>query len=187
MEIRQYLASLNLFTRSEIENALGYFKPKSIAKSDYLIREGNICTSVAFVSSGVFRTFYRDNIGKELTYCITFPGTFMAAYSSYITGTETIENIQALTDCELLIIQKRDIESLASKSRHWLLFLKLMAEQQYIELEYRIFQLQKEKAKVRYENLLHKHPEYSKHIPLQYLASYLGITQRHLSRIRKRN
>jgi hypothetical protein len=59
-----------------------------------------------------------------------------------------------------------------------------MAEQQYIELERRFFQFQKNTAAQRYKELLINQPEYVQNIPLQYLASYLGITQRHLSRIR---
>ncbi|MNT99762.1 hypothetical protein D3C72_2426980 [compost metagenome] len=60
----------------------------------------------------------------------------------------------------------------------------MIAEQQYLELEKRIFQLQKETALQRYTVLLRDQPEFVQQIPLQYLASYLGITQRHLSRIR---
>jgi CRP-like cAMP-binding protein len=60
-----------------------------------------------------------------------------------------------------------------------------MAEQEYLKLEKRVFMLQKEKAERKYQDLLENHPDYLKHIPLNYLASYLGITQRHLSRIRK--
>ncbi|MCZ8285856.1 MAG: Crp/Fnr family transcriptional regulator, partial [Bacteroidia bacterium] len=52
-------------------------------------------------------------------------------------------------------------------------------------LEKRIFQLQRVHAKQRYDDLLKNHPEYVQRIPLQHIASYLGITQRHLSRIRK--
>jgi ribosomal protein L10 len=54
-----------------------------------------------------------------------------------------------------------------------------------MELETRFFQLQRDSAAQRYSTLLTNHPDYIQNIPLQYLASYLGITQRHLSRIRK--
>ena len=60
-----------------------------------------------------------------------------------------------------------------------------MAEQEYINLEKRIFVLQRESAENRYKSLLQTHPHYLNSIPLSYIASYLGITQRHLSRIRK--
>ncbi|MNL38520.1 hypothetical protein D3C87_1607400 [compost metagenome] len=61
----------------------------------------------------------------------------------------------------------------------------MIAEQQYLELENRLFLFQKEKAKERYIDLLKNQPLYVQQIPLQYLASYLGITPRHLSRLRK--
>ena len=93
--------------------------------------------------------------------------------------------MQAIADVELLVFCKQDLNKLANDSLNWVKFLKKMAELQYIELENRIFQLQKTTALQRYENLLQNHPEFVQKIPLQYLASYLGITQRHLSRIRK--
>ncbi|MNY26270.1 hypothetical protein D3C86_1601080 [compost metagenome] len=61
----------------------------------------------------------------------------------------------------------------------------MIAEQQYLELEKRLFLFQKEKAKKRYMDLLENQPDYVQQIPLQYLASYLGITSRHLSRLRR--
>jgi hypothetical protein len=62
--------------------------------------------------------------------------------------------------------------------------LKALAETEYINLEQRIF-LHSESAKERYASLLKKEPALIKHIPLGHLASYLGITQRHLSRLRR--
>ena len=109
----------------------------------------------------------------------------MTAYSSFLTAHPTQENIQAITKTELLIIQKSKFETLSHQNSNWTYFLKTIAEQQYIELEKRIFQLQKSDAKKRYAELVKNQPEFIQKIPLQYLASYLGITQRHLSRIRK--
>ncbi len=109
----------------------------------------------------------------------------IAGYSSVITGKPTSENIQALTDCELIEFSTSLIDELVSGNRKWLLFTKQIAEDQYVKLEKRIFMLQKESALIRYQELLDNHPEYLQRIPLGYLASYLGISQRHLSRLRK--
>ena len=108
----------------------------------------------------------------------------MAAYSSFITGEGSLENMQALSSAELLVIKKSEMEKL-TKSPNWIKFLKIIAEQHYLELEKRVFQLQRDNAVQRYTLLLENQPEYIQQIPLQYLSSYLGITQRHLSRIRK--
>lgn len=183
--MKTYLQSFDFLTPDDIEQLLACSAPRHLKKSDSWIREGQICKEVAFVVSGILRSYYASDKGTEITYCITFPNTFIAAYSSFITGQATEENIQALTDVELLVIPRHCIEELERKSPAWLRFLKIMAEQQYLELEKRVFQLQKNNASKRYADLIKNHPGYIQHIPLQYLASYLNITQRHLSRIRK--
>jgi hypothetical protein len=82
-------------------------------------------------------------------------------------------------------ISKNALENALLGNTNWLLFRKLMAEQEYIRLEKRIFSFLKDKAKQRYSDLINNNPDYVQLIPLQYLASYLGITQRHLSRLRR--
>ena len=183
--IKKYLKSFNVLTDDEIENIILLSTKRELNKTDYFIGEGETCKEVAFILSGTFRSFYISDKGEEITYCITFPNNLMTAYSSFITGQSTDENIQAITSVELLIIPKNKIDNLAMKNPNWVKFLKIVAEQQYIELEKRIFQLQKNNALQRYADLIKNQPEYIQNIPLQYLASYLGITQRHLSRIRR--
>jgi CRP-like cAMP-binding protein len=183
--ITNYLKSFNILTDNEIEDLTNLSTRRALNKMDYFIREGEICREVAFILSGTFRSFYISDKGEEITYCITFPNNLMTAYSSFITGQNTYENIQAITPVELLVIPKNKIDDLVLKKPNWVLFLKVIAEQQYIELEKRIFQLQKSNALQRYTDLTRNQPEYIQKIPLQYLASYLGITQRHLSRIRR--
>ncbi len=109
----------------------------------------------------------------------------MASYSSFITGDPSVETMQAISDSDLLVVRKADMEKLINGSHSWTKFLKIIAEQQYLELEKRVFELQKNSAVQRYTSLLENQPSYIQLIPLQYLASYLGVTQRHLSRIRK--
>lgn len=183
--IRNFLTSFQIFSPAEINDAVALMHSKTIKKGDFLIQEGKTCQEVAFLNSGILRTFFRSESGEETTYCITFPGVLMTAYSSLITGKPTIENIQALVTCDLLLIQKSDLDHLSETNPNWVRFLKIIAEQQYLELETRVFQFQQEKAKKRYLDLLQYQPIYVQQIPLQYLASYLGITSRHLSRLRK--
>jgi len=181
----KYLASFGILTDDEISQALAHVKIKSLRKSDYFIQEGQTCKEVCFVRSGTFRTFFCSSKSEEISYCITFPGQLLTAYSSFIAAAKSSENIQALQPATIEILSKSLIDNTAATSPNWMKLLKVMAEGQYIALEDRIFQLQKYDAVQRYKNLLKKHPEYIQQIPLQYLASYLGITQRHLSRIRK--
>jgi CRP-like cAMP-binding protein len=183
--VKAYFKSFSILADRDIERFIQLSVKRKLKKSNFFIRQGQICKEVAFVLKGTLRSFYISNKGSEITYCITFPNNLTTAYSSFITGESTPENIQCITPVELLSIQKKEIDDLAAKSPNGGKFLKIMAEQQYIELEKRIFQLQKGNALQRYAELEKKQPELIQNIPLQHLASYLGVTQRHLSRIRK--
>jgi len=183
--MKSFLQSFDLFSEDEIEAVLALGKTQRLAKGEYFIKEGSVCRKLAFVSSGLVRTYYHSSEGEQITYCFFFAGQMLTAYSSLITGEATSENLEALVDTELFVLSQATLEKLVGSDTRWLLLTKIIAEQQYIELEQRIFLLQKEKAEKRYADLLARYPEYLQHIPLQYLASYLGITQRHLSRLRK--
>lgn len=180
-----FFRSFNLFSESEIEGFLQLFELRKVNKNDYFIHEGERCREVAFIKSGIFRSFYLSDDGKDMTYCFRFPNTLMAAYSSFISGSLSKENMQAINDAELLVLKKESMDAIVQDNLNWTKFLKIIAEQEYLELENRFFQLQRDSASQRYAALLENYPDYIQKIPLQYLASYLGITQRHLSRIRK--
>lgn len=183
--MKDYLKSFNILSNDDINLFESKTTYKRIKKGDFFIKEGYTCKEIAFVISGIFRSFYYSSLEEEVTYCFTFSNSFISAYSSFLSQTKTAENIQALTDAELLIIPKEEILKLERSNINWLKFFKCIAEQEYIKMEQRIFILQKESAEKRYQDLLVNHPEYLQLIPLNYLSSYLGITQRHFSRIRK--
>jgi CRP-like cAMP-binding protein len=180
-----YLEQFKILSPQEIAAFAALARPQTLQKGDFFAKEGQLSQSVAFVEEGIFRTYYLSSEGEEVTYCITFPQNLLTAYSSYITGQPTPENIQAITPARLLLVPKTEIERLSENSFNWQLLLRVLAEQEYLKLEKRIFLLQKEKSLLRYQDLLENHPEYVQQIPVQYLASYLGMTQRHLSRLRR--
>ncbi|SFW57592.1 Crp/Fnr family transcriptional regulator [Cellulophaga fucicola] len=183
--MRNYLETFDILTPDEIDFFEKKVVLKKLKKDDFYIKEGQTCKEVGFVTSGLFRSFYHSSIEEEVTYCFTFSNSFVSAYSSFLSQNKTVENIQALTDIEMLTISRNEILKLEQSSTNWLKFFKLIAEQEYIKMEKRIFLLQKETAEKRYRDLLMNQPEFLQLIPLNFLSSYLGITQRHLSRIRK--
>ncbi|MFD2906620.1 Crp/Fnr family transcriptional regulator [Sphingobacterium anhuiense] len=183
--IAAFFRDFGIFSEEEIAQVLQLFTIRKLSKGEYFAREHEKSNEVAFIRSGIFRSFYTTPNGDDITYCFRFPNDLMAAYSSFITGGPSVEAIQAIVPTELYVIQKNKLDQLVLEKPIWTMFLKIIAEQQYLELEKRVFQLQKETAAQRYASLLKNQPEFILQIPLHYLASYLGITQRHLSRIRK--
>lgn len=183
--VQDYFESLNIFSVNEIEELTQRFVPKKLSKSEFFVKEGNSFKEIAFIQTGIFRSYYTSDDGTENTFCFRFPNNLLAPYSAFITGNPSMETMQAITDTNLLVIKKKEIDQLINENPNWTKFLKLNAEYEYLELEKRFFQMQKDNATQRYVSLLQNQPEYVRDIPLQYLASYLGVTQRHLSRIRK--
>lgn len=183
--LKTYLENTGIFSEEEIGRVLPFFREVQLKRGDFFIREHEKCRKVAFVCSGIFRSFYSSGKGEDITYCFRFPGEFITAYTAFITGEQSQESMQAISDAVLLVISKEELDRLAEGNYAWTFFLKQTAEQQYMELEQRVFQLQRLNATERYRQLMNVHPGYIRNIPLQYLASYLGITQRHLSRIRR--
>jgi len=173
------------FSAQEIEDCLSCLTPQFFKKDAYLIQEGTTCDWVAFIDSGIVRNYYHSSAGEEVTYCLTFPHTFITAYSSFILNNKTFENIHALSDVEALVLHKKDYSRLVDSSTAWLKFSRYFAEQSYILMENRLLSMQMESAKERYRQLVENYPEYIAHVPLKFIASYLGVTPRHLSRLRK--
>lgn len=183
--IRNYFQSYEVFKEDEIKDFIHLFTLKRLDKHDFFIKEGEACNEVAFIKSGIFRSYFTKNDGNDITYCFWFPDELMTAYSAFITGNKSMETMQAITNVEILVIKRERIEELAKNNLSWTRFLKQIAEQQFLQLEQHIFQLQKVGSAERYLSLIKNQSEFVQKIPLKYLASYLGISQRHLSRIRK--
>lgn len=183
--MKAFFQSLHILTEAELGRLDGLTSPKRLRKGDFLIQAGTVCAEFVYVRTGLLRSFYVKDNGEEVTYCLTFPGQPMTALSSLITQQPTQENIQALAPTEVEVLRRDDLEELYADSLGWTRVGKFLMEQQYVELENRIFSLQQLSAGQRYQQLLEQHPAYVRHVPLQHLASLLGITPRHLSRLRR--
>ena len=156
-----------------------------LSKGDFLIKQGKVCDQVAFVVSGKLRNFYIDDAGNEVTCFFVTADSFVSAFTSFLTNTPTHENITALEDTVLRVISKKDIEELSVLIPKMQIFRRIIAENLFIIMEKRIMMLQSQSAHERYEKMLKENPEILLSVPLQYTASFLGITPQHVSRLRK--
>ncbi|KXX70080.1 Crp/Fnr family transcriptional regulator [Flammeovirga sp. SJP92] len=183
--LKNFILSSTSFSKKEVEEFTQRMQPATLKKNEHFITQGEVCHKVGFVTKGIIRNYYLSSKDEEVTYCLTFPHNFINAFSSYVSGRPTRESIHAITDVELFTFHKSDFEELMNKDQRWQVFYTQLTERAYIKLEEYIFMMNMESAEKRYEDLVKNYPDYIKHIPLKYLSSYLGITQRHLSRIRK--
>ncbi|RIW13445.1 Crp/Fnr family transcriptional regulator [Algoriphagus lacus] len=183
--VRSFFTDFGMLTEKDIRDFISLASKKYLEKSEKFVAQDQVSKEIGFVLSGILRSFHSDKNGNETTFCFSFPNSLVTSYSSYITGNGAMENIQAITSVELLVVSKEKWMELIKRSANWIDFLRQMAEFEYVALEKRVYQFQRDSASERYKDLVSRYPEYLKKIPLHYLASYLGITQRHLSRIRK--
>lgn len=161
------------------------FSSVAIAKGSLWIKQGRVCDQVGYVVSGKLRNYRIDEEGNEITCFFVMPDTFVSAFTSFLTNTPTNENISALEDTELRVISKSKLEELSDLIPRMHIFRRVVAENLFITMERRIAMLQSQSAQERYEKMLKENPEIILNVPLQYTASFLGVTPQHLSRLRK--
>ncbi|MDB2606146.1 Crp/Fnr family transcriptional regulator [Zobellia sp.] len=172
--------------QSSMDSILSVFEPLEISKGKFFIKSGKTCRQMAFIASGYMR-MYDIVDGKEITLWIGSESRFITSLSSFIFETHNIWNIQAITDCELYVINRENHFKLQKTEPKWLEFDNLLLANSFALLEKNMFSQLHTTAKQRFQNLLAAEPELFKNVPLQYIASMLGITPESLSRLRKLN
>jgi CRP-like cAMP-binding protein len=161
------------------------FTQKQLPKNELLLQHDNTCRHLYFVEKGALRGFYNLD-GKEITHWFGFENDFVTSFHSFITQTPAVENIQLLESCTLWSIAKDDLTTLLNQHQEIERLLRIAYEKYYIRLEERFVNAQFKTAAERYENLLTQTPHILERVPLGCVASYLGISQETLSRIRSR-
>ena len=179
--ISHYL-TLDEETKQALENCL---IEKVISKNTILVEAGKVCRHLYFLERGAVRGFY-DLDGKMVTHWFAFENDFFTSFHSFITQQPAVENIQAMEGSILWMISKTDLNSLLERFHQLEKLLRLSYEKYYIRLEERFVNAQFKTATERYAQLLNQAPHISERVPLGYIASYLGISQETLSRIRSR-
>lgn len=101
--IQQFFQHFNIFSESEIGNFTALFERRTLNKNDFFVREGERCKEIAFIETGIFRSYYTSEDGKDMTYCFRFPNDLIASYSSFVSGEPSQENMQVISEAEILI------------------------------------------------------------------------------------
>jgi CRP-like cAMP-binding protein len=158
-------------------------KQKEVAKGQILVKAHTVCNSIFYIRKGLTRTcYYKD--GKDVTDWISTEGQFACSIVSFISRQPDRREIETLEDSLLFEMRFDDLERLY-KQYHELEHLgRVLVSSGLIQLQQRFDDLHFATAKERYARLLHENPDLLLRVPLGMLASYLGITQETLSRIR---
>lgn len=185
-ELEQYINSyFGVVDAEEIATIGSLFQSTSIKKGDYFLKTGSYCNQLSFIQSGMLRIFVSAE-DKEITQWISTQGYFVTDLSSFVFQTPARWNIQALTDTELFTIGRADYQKIGAELPKWHELEKLFIARCFTMLEDRIFSHLSMTAEERYSLFFENNPELFNQVPLQYIASMLGMTPETFSRIRKK-
>jgi len=182
-ELENYISTYLGISQSNLEKTASLFKKTELAKGEYFARIGERCDKLSFVQDGFIRIFgYSDK--KEITQWISFKGYFVTDLNSLVFGQPSRRNIQALTDCTLYTLEGVDYRRMQEVVPDWPIMEKQFISSCFTTLEDRIFQHLSLSAEERYDRLFAFNRELFQYVPLQYLASMLGMSPETFSRIR---
>jgi CRP-like cAMP-binding protein len=158
---------------------------KKLKKKDLLLEGGQICNFIGFVNNGVIREYAFEN-GKESTVDFVTENQFIVDFQSFIRGTPSRQYLEALTDTDLVIFKKDDINAIYDKYKIWERFGRLIIEHVFCNMEERRKNIIATTNEEQYRDFASVYPKVVQQVPQYYIASYLGMTPEHLSRIRKK-
>ncbi len=179
----KFITSYVDLSESELEDITSKFRSKSVKRSEYLLRQGEICRDLVFVLSGSLRLYYLRN-DVEISVWFAFQGSSAIEIHSFISGLASDYFLQAIEDTEVLILSKAKLNKLYRDQPRTHEFMRKYWEDVVFNILNRFTALQNDSAQQRYLDLLNK-TDLLERIPQKYLASFLGITPTSLSRIRK--
>ncbi len=185
-ELEQYIKSyFGVVSSNDLQTIISLFQLASVKKGEFLLQSDRRCDTLSFVQSGLLRMFAITD-GKEVTQWISSKGYFATDLSSFVFETPSRWNIQALVDTEIYIITREDYQKIGDLVPKWSELEKLFLVRCFTTLEDRVFSHLSMTAKERYDLFFEQNSELFNQVPLQFIASLLGMTPETFSRIRKK-
>jgi CRP-like cAMP-binding protein len=183
--VEKYLSENFPLSKQTMEQVISKFHKEELSKGDYFIKTGRPALKLGFIETGLIR-IYAASEEKEVTQWISTPGYFITELSSFIFQQPSRLNLQALEDSVIWSISKEDHYQLCKELPEWNEVDKKFIAKCFVILEDRIFSHLYMTAEERFKQLMDFNPELFNRVPLQYLASMLGMTPETLSRMRKK-
>lgn len=185
MEVLKYAYQHPLFEPQDLEQIYSAHQKINLSKGEFILEKGKIANEYFILDDGLVRTYLYDFDGNEITTGFSGKNEVVIEVASIFQRIPTQEYIQCLTDCVLWKINYEDFQNLFHKipafrewGRAWMAFELYLSKKRATEMI-------TEPAKMRYLHLMQEKPQIIQQAPLKYIASFLGVTDTSLSRIRK--
>lgn len=171
-------------TDEEWELCKNNFRPKRMLKRQFLLQEGDVCRELAFVEKGALFSFSIDANGDRNVIRFAFDGWWIGDLRSFFTDNPSTLNIEVLEDSELLILARENHEKLLREIPAYERYHRIILQNAHVALQIRFENLLGLTAEEKYARLVEHNPEFMNRVPLNLVASYLGLTPETLSRVR---
>jgi CRP-like cAMP-binding protein len=162
------------------------FESIELPKNELIVTENKLTKNTYILESGFIRSYTLDNDGNEVTTNIYAPFCFMNDVLAFFKQQPASENFQTLTPCRLWKMSYEEVQANFHSIPEFREFGRMMLIANYSSLKDRMLGMIKDSAEERYLKLMTQHPDIFQNVPLKIIASYLGITDTSLSRVRKK-
>lgn len=183
--LRKYILTLLSIPFEKLQTLVESFTYSELPKNELLLKENKISKETNFLESGYMRSYILDSNGEEVTTNIFSAPCFVNDFLSFFKQQPTNENFQTLTNCKLWKMDYEGVQTYFHTYPEFREFGRMMLVTNYSMLHARMIGMIKDTAENRYLKLMKQHPDIFQNVPLKIIASYLGITDTSLSRIRK--
>ncbi|HYW34758.1 MAG TPA: Crp/Fnr family transcriptional regulator [Balneolaceae bacterium] len=160
------------------------FRPKRMLKRQFLLQEGDVCRQLTFVEKGSLCSYSIDSKGNQHVIRFAFEGWWIADLQSFFTDNPSTLNIEVLEDSELLMLDRKNHEKLLQQIPTYEKYHRIILQNAYIALQQRFENALGLTAEEKYARLIKQNPEFMNRVPLNLVASYLGVSPETLSRVR---
>jgi CRP-like cAMP-binding protein len=182
--MRAVLARFSPVPDDAWQAAVPFISARRVAAGEQVLRAGARATQVIFVAQGLLREYYTDAAGVEATRSFRQTGELSGSLADLLSDGPSVSSIEALDDSELWQLPWAQFDALTLDHPAWMLLARRFAEQLYLNKVRREFEMLTLPAAERYERFVAEQPELESRLPRYLVASYLGITPVHLSRVR---
>jgi CRP-like cAMP-binding protein len=184
-EFIDYVLQFGNLNKHQIDLITSKAAELELRKDDYYWKVGKTVKQIGFLTDGVIRVYYYDSKGIEYTRYFIDENLLILDGPNSDGNYTPSEYLQAVCDCKLTVFSKKDWKEISDTIIGWEnIIQKINNKQHTVKIERRSILISQDAA-TRYSEFIHKFPTLANRVPLSYIASYLGITQSSLSRIRK--
>ncbi|HBI90131.1 MAG TPA: Crp/Fnr family transcriptional regulator [Sphingobacterium sp.] len=180
-----YILQFGNLNKQQIDLIKSRSAEVELKKDEYFWEAGKTVKQIGFLTDGIIRVFYYNNKGEEITRYFIDEDHLILSGNNVDEIYTPSEYLSAVTDCKMVVFSKQDWKDICETIIGWDSIVQKITTRHHNEKIARRSELVSQDATERYLDFISKFPSLANRVPLSYIASYLGITQSSLSRIRK--